>query len=77
MLKGYAGDKIKMKLTITSLEEQPLKITNITSTVDDKIKYKLKNIQKGKEYSLEIKTRSGIKESFTGKLVLRTYDTHY
>jgi len=72
LFKGYAGDKIKKKLTITSLEEQPLKITNITSTVEDKIKYKLKTIEKGKEYSLEIKTRSGIKESFTGKLVLKT-----
>ena len=38
MLKGYAGDKIKVKLTITSLEEQPLKITDITSTIKDKIK---------------------------------------
>ena len=72
MLKGYAGDKIKIKLTITSLEEQPLKITDITSTIEDKIKYKLKTIEKEKVYSLEIKTRSGIKESFQGKVVLKT-----
>ena len=72
MLKGYAGDKIKVKLTITSLEEQPLKITDITSTIKDKIKYKLKTIEKGKVYNLEIKTSSGIKESFQGKIVLKT-----
>ena len=46
MLKGYAGDKIKKKLTITSLDEQPLKIMDITSTIEDKIKYKLKQFQK-------------------------------
>ena len=47
-------------------------MTEITSDIDDKIKYKLKNIQKGEKYSLEIKTRSGIKESFQGKIVLKT-----
>jgi len=61
-----------VKLTITSLEEQPLKITDITSTIKDKIKYKLKTIEKGKVYNLEIKTSSGIKESFQGKIVLKT-----
>ena len=72
MLKGYAGDKIKKKLTITSLDEQPLKITDVTSTIEDKIKYKLKTKEKGKVYSLEIKTRSGLKESFGGKVVIKT-----
>lgn len=72
MLQGYAGDKISKKVTITSLEEKPFEITDITSTIEDKIKYKLKKIEKDKEYSLEIKTRSGIKESFRGKVVLKT-----
>lgn len=72
MLKGFAGDKVKNKVTITSLEEQPFKITDITSTIEDKIKYKLKTMEKEKVYSLEIKTRSGIKESFQGKVVLKT-----
>jgi hypothetical protein len=72
MIKGYEGDKIKKKLTITSLEEHPFKITDITSTVEDKIKYKLKTVEKGKAYSLEIKTRKGMKESFQGKVVLKT-----
>ncbi len=72
MLQGYAGDKISKKVTITSLEEKPFEITDITSTIEDKIKYSLKKIRKKKEYSLEIKTRSGIKESFRGKVVLKT-----
>jgi len=72
ILQGYYGDKIKKKVAITSLEEQPLKITDITTDIEDRIKYKLKTKKKGKEYSLEIKTRSGIKESFQGKVVLKT-----
>ena len=71
-MQGYYGEKITKKVTITSLEEQPLKIFDITSTIRDKIKYRLKTVKKGKEYSLEIKTRAGIKESFHGKVALKT-----
>jgi len=72
LLQGYHGDKITKKVTITSHEEQPLKITDITSTIDDKIEYNLKHIEKGKEFSFEIKTPLGIKESFKGKVTLKT-----
>jgi len=72
MLNGYAGDKIKKKLTIASLEEHPFKITDITSTIDDKIKYKLKTKEKGKEYVLEIKNRSTKEGTFRGKIVMTT-----
>jgi len=71
-LQGYYGDKSKREVIITSLEEKPLMITDITSDIEDKIKYKLKTIQKGKAYSLEIETPSGIKDSFQGKVVLKT-----
>ena len=71
-MRGYYGEKITKKVTITSPEEQPLRITDITSTIEDKIKYKLNTVEKGKEYSLEIKTHSGIKESFRGKVALKT-----
>jgi len=71
-LSGYWGDKIEKKVTITALEEKPLKITDITTTIENKIKYKLKTIEKDEKYSLEIKTRSGLKESFRGKVVLKT-----
>ena len=72
LLQGYHGDKITKKVTITSHEEQPLKITDISSTIDDKIEYNLKPIEKGKEFSFEIKTPLGIKESFRGKVTLKT-----
>lgn len=72
-LQGYYGDKIKKTATITPIEqEQPLKITEITSNIDDKIKYTLETIKKGEKYSLEIKTLSGIKEPFRGNIVLKT-----
>jgi len=72
LLQGYYGDKIVKKVTITSPEDQLLKITDITTDIDDKIQHKLNTIEKEKEYSLEIKTPSGIRESFQGKVVLKT-----
>ena len=59
-------------MTIASIEEQPLKITDITSDIKDKIKYKLKTEKKGKEYTLEIKNRSTEEGSFQGKISLKT-----
>jgi len=59
-------------VTITSHEKQPLFITETTSTLKDQIQYELTTIEKGKAYGLEIKTLSGIKESFRGKIILKT-----
>jgi hypothetical protein len=72
LLQGYYGDKITQEVTIVSLEEQALNITNITSDIDSKIKYKLKTVKNGKKFGLEIKTRSGLKDSFQGKVTLET-----
>jgi len=71
-MMGYYGDTVKKEVTITSLEEKPFKITDITSDIEGKIEYELKTVQEGKEYRLEIKTRSGIKEPFKGRVVLKT-----
>jgi len=68
----YEGDKVKEKVTITSFEEQPLKITDITCDNEDKIKYKLKTKEKGKEYILEIKNRSKQAGPIRGKIELKT-----
>ena len=72
MLQGYGGDRISKKVTITSLEEKSLEIIDIKSTIEDKISYELKTIEKGKKYSLMINTPLGINESFSGKVVLKT-----
>jgi hypothetical protein len=71
-LMGFEGEKLKQTVIITSFEEQPLEITDITSTVDDKIDYKLKTKKKGEEYVIEVKNRSKEADSFTGKMIVKT-----
>jgi len=71
-LLGFEGDKIKKEVTITSFEEQPLEITDVTSTVNDKIKCKLNTIKKGKEYILEVKNRSTKAGTFNGRIIIKT-----
>ena len=71
-LSGYEGDKIKKKVTISSLEGQPLEITDIKSDIKDKIDYKLKTVEKGEKYSLEIRNRSRQEGKFRGKIELKT-----
>ena len=72
MLQGYYGDTVTQNITISSLEEQPLKIKDIQSTLDDIITYELTTVTEGKEFTLEVKTKAGIKESFRGELLLKT-----
>jgi len=72
MLQGYYGDTVTQNITISSLEEQPLKIKEVQSTLDDTITYELATVKEGKEYTLAIKTKAGIKESFRGELLLKT-----
>jgi SUMO ligase MMS21 Smc5/6 complex component len=72
MLQGYPGDTVTKNITISSLEQQPLKIKDLRSTIDDIITYELKTATEGKEFTLEIKTKAGIKESFRGEILLKT-----
>lgn len=72
ILSGFAGEEIKSEVIISSVEEKQFKITEITSTIENEIKYKLTPIVEGAKYKLEIETRSGLKESFQGKIVLKT-----
>jgi hypothetical protein len=71
-LTGYYGDTAKQKLTITSLTDEPLSITDISSSIEDKIQYELKTEKEDKEYSLEIKTLAGLEETFRGSIILTT-----
>jgi hypothetical protein len=71
-LSGFEGDKIKHEVTITSFEEEPLEITDISNTVDDKVKYKLKTIEKGKKYTIEAQNRSKEAGSYKGQLIVKT-----
>ena len=71
-MTGFYGDSAKQKLTITSLVDDPLAITDVSSSIDDKIEYDLKTEKKDKEYSLAIKTLAGIEEPFRGSVILKT-----
>ena len=72
MLQGYHGDTVTKNITISSLEQQPLAIKDIRSTIDDLITYELTTATEGKAYTLEVKTKEGIKESFRGEILLKT-----
>jgi len=72
MLQGYYGEKLEQKVVITSLTDEPFAITEVTSTLEDKVEYKLATEKKDKEYSITIKTLSGIEESFRGNIILKT-----
>jgi hypothetical protein len=72
IFSGYHGDKLEESLTITANTDEPLAITGVSSTINDKIEYELKNEKKDKEYRLLIKTRGGLEETFRGKIVLKT-----
>jgi len=71
-LTGFYGDNAEQTLTIASLTDDPLTITDVSTSLDDKIKYELKTEKKDKEYRLEIKTLSGIEEPFRGTVILKT-----
>lgn len=71
-MTGYHGDNAEQKLVITSLTDEPFTITDVSSSIEDKIEYDLKTEKEEKEYSLEIKTRSGIEEPFRGNIMLTT-----
>lgn len=72
IFSGYYGDQLAEQLRIISSIDEPLVITEVFSTIDDKIEYTLKTEKKDKEYSLGIKTRGGMEETFRGKIVLKT-----
>ena len=72
MLQGYPGEIVTQNITISSLEQQPLTIKDVQSTIDEIITYELKTVTEGKEFTLEIKTKEGIKESFRGEILLKT-----
>jgi hypothetical protein len=72
LFSGFYGDNLEQVLRIASNTDEPLGITGVSSTIDDKIEYTLKTEKQDKEYTLAIKTRGGIKETFRGTISLKT-----
>ena len=71
-LVGFEGDKLSHKVTIEAIEGQALEIKEVSSDVDEKIKYKLKTEEKGKKYTLEVRNRSTEEGFVRGKINLKT-----
>lgn len=71
-LVGFESDKLSHKVTITAMEEEPLEITGVSSDVEDKIKYKLKEVEKGKVYTLEVENRTTEEGWVRGSIELKT-----
>ena len=71
-LTGYEGDVLSHILKISTNEVPPLTITNITSTLDDKITYEIKPLVEGKVYELSIKTREGVEGRSIGTITVTT-----
>ena len=71
-LNGYEGDTLSQNLTISTNESEPLTITNITSTLDEKITYGIKPLLEGKTYELTVKTREDLQGRSIGKITLTT-----
>ena len=69
---GFEGDKLSHQVTIEATDEEPLEITDVYSNVDEKIKYKLETMEKGKKYSLEVKNQSTEEGFIRGNISLKT-----
>ena len=73
---GFEGDKLSHQLTIEATEEGPLEITDVSSNVDEKIKYELKAVEKGKKYTLEVENKSTEDGFIRGNISLKTSSTN-
>ena len=71
-LTGFEGDTLTQTLTISTNEEEPLTITNITSTLDDHIFYEVKPLYEGRSYELTITTREDSEGRSIGTLTVTT-----
>jgi len=71
-LTGFEGDTLSQKLTISTNEAEALTITNITSTLDDKITYEIKPLQEGKAYELNVTTREDVQGRAIGRITVTT-----
>ena len=71
-MMGFEGDKLSQQVTIEATDEGSLEITDVSSNVDEKIKYELKEVEKGKKYTLEVKNKSTEEGFIRGNISLKT-----
>jgi hypothetical protein len=71
-LRGFLGEEIKKKITITENTKQPLIINEIKSNIEDKITYKLKPLEKNRKYELEVINTSDVTGRYSGNIEIYT-----
>lgn len=71
-LTGFEGEVITKSVNITNNEDTPLKITKVTSDIDEKVDYELKTLVNEKEYELTVKNAKDLQGISRGTITLTT-----
>ena len=69
---GFADETYKTSIIIRSNMERPLKIKSITCSIENQIKYRIKTINAGKIYRLDVSAKPPPGSYFRGRLTLET-----
>jgi hypothetical protein len=72
LLKGYKDDEVRRMVTIRSFADQPLTLEPIKFTKPDKATYELVTMKKDEIYRVIFKNISRQKDTYRGKLILKT-----
>lgn len=69
---GKKGQRLTGEVEITAKIEKPLTLRPIQFNLDDKLKYRLEEIENGRRFRVRFESIPGITENFRGFLKLRT-----
>ena len=71
-LRGKRGETQSAKVTITGIEDRPLKLEEKYFDLTDIVEYSLDTIEENRSYMVSIKNIPGASDSFKGYLRLKT-----
>ena len=71
-LYGKGGRAVHKTIRILAELDKPLNLSMTDFTLENKLKYAIETVQKGKEYRIRFTSISGVKENFRGILKLKT-----
>ena len=71
-LYGKGGGAVSKTIKILAELDKPLDLSVIDFTLENKLKYAIETVRKGKEYRIRFTSVGGVKENFRGFLKLKT-----
>ncbi len=71
-LYGKGDKEVRKTIKLTAELEKPLTLAVMDFTLENKLKYTMETVKKGKEYKIRFTSIPGIKENFRGTLKLKT-----